>query len=121
MPHSKIRRLAALAAGACLLLALGGGLLGLAVQQGVIAPRDIKVELGPLILIARGPRSLTCSQIPNAASNLCGRLGPVPGRQLYRMWAFWYIPGRGVQSARILAQWSLPLRDEPRNPNNHSR
>jgi hypothetical protein len=121
MLNSKIGRIIALTAGAGLLLALGVGLFGLAVQQGAIAPQDFKVELGPLIVIARGPRSLTCTQSAAAASNLCGRLGPPPGPQLYRMWLFWYTPGRGTQSARILAQWALPLRDGSRNPNNRSR
>ena len=121
MLQSKTGRIIGLSASACLLIALGVGLLGLAVQQGVIAPRDVKAELGPLIFIARGPRSLTCSQSPTLASNLCARLGPAPGPQLYRVWLFWYTSGRGTQSARILAQWSLPLRDGSRDPGNLRR
>jgi len=121
MRHSRTGRIIVIIASACLLLALGCGLLGLAVQQGAITPRNINVQLGPLIIIARGPRSFVCAQQADPTSNLCDRLSSAPRPAFYRMWLFWYIPGRGTQSTRILAQWTLPLRNESRNQNDRRR
>src|SRR5690349_22197464 len=45
MRHSRTGRILGLLAGACLLLALGCGMLGLAVQQRVITPKDVNVQL----------------------------------------------------------------------------
>jgi hypothetical protein len=118
MRHSKTGHIIIITASACLLLALGCGLLGLAVQQGVITPKNINVELGPLIFIARGPRSFVCPQQTDPTSYRCYQLSSAPGPAFYRMWLFWYTPGRGTQSAHILAQWALPLRNESRNQGN---
>jgi len=110
MRHSRTGRIIAIIAGACLALVLGCGLLGLAVQQGVVTPRNINVQFGPLILIARGPRSFVCLQNGDPFSNLCDRRSFTPGPAIYRVWLFWYTPGRGTDSTRILTQWTLPLR-----------
>ena len=115
MRHSKIERIIAISASICLLLALGCGLLGLGVQQRVITPRDINIQLGPLIVIARGPDSLNCPQQATTTANLCDLTKSLAARaEVYRMWVFWYTPGRGTQSTHILAVWRLPLREESR-------
>jgi len=115
MRHSKTGRIIAIGASLCLLLALGCGVLGLAVQQRVIATRDINVQIGPLIVIARGPDARNCPQQDTTATNLCDLTKSLAARpDVYRMWLFWYTPGRGAQSARTLAVWRLPLRQEPR-------
>jgi len=54
MHHSKTGRIIAICASACLLFALGCGLLGLAVQQRVITLTDISMQLGPLSIITLG-------------------------------------------------------------------
>jgi hypothetical protein len=115
MRHSKTGRILALLACAGLLLALGCGLLGLAIQQRVITPRDINVQLGPLIIIARGPDRLNCPQQDTTTTNLCDLTKSLAARPgVFRMWVFWYTPGRGPQSTRVLAVWRLQLREEPR-------
>jgi len=119
MRHSRPRRILILAASACVLLALGCGLFGTAVQQGVITARNIDVQLGPLVLVGRVPRWYECPPQPQSTSNLCYLLRSASGPSFYRMWLIWYIPERNVQSTRVLAHWRLPLREEPDNPNNH--
>jgi hypothetical protein len=102
-----------IAIGACLLLALSCGLLGLAAQQRIIPLTDITIELGRLSLITRAPRSSVCPQKADPLTNLCDRFSGIPGPALYRIWLFWSTPERGRQTARVLAHWALPLRDEP--------
>ena len=115
MRHSRTSRIIAISASICLLLALGCGLLGLAVQQRVVTPKDIHVQLGPLILIARGPDSLNCPQQATTITNLCDLTKSLAARpDVYRVWVFWYRPGRGTQSTHILAVWRLALRNEER-------
>jgi hypothetical protein len=115
MHHSKTGRILALFAGACLLLALGCGMFGLAVQQRVITPRGINVQFGRLIIIARGPDSLNCPQQATTTTNLCDLTKSLAARaEFYRLWVFWYTPGRGTESTHTLAVWRLPLREEPR-------
>lgn len=114
MLRSRTARVTTIAVGFCVVLALGCGLLGLAVRQGMITPRSVKVELGPLIFITRGPRSAACPQPGDPTSNLCERLSTAPRPAIYRIWLFWYTRGRGTQSTRVLFQWALPLRDESR-------
>jgi len=115
MRHSRTIRIIAISASICLLLALGCGLLGLGVQQRVIAPKDINVQLGSLIIIARGPDSVNCPQQDTTTTNLCDLTKSLAARpDIYRMWVFWYTPGRGRESTHILAVWRLPLREEPR-------
>lgn len=113
MRHSKIIRILALLAGACLLLALGCGLLGLGVQQRVITPKEINLQLGSLIFIARGPDPRNCPQQDTTTTNLCDLTKSLAARpNIYRMWVFWYTPGRGTESTHILAVWRIPLREE---------
>jgi hypothetical protein len=110
MRHSNTGRLITLIASACLLLAFGCGLLGLAVQQGTIAPRDIHAQLGPFILITRGPRSFLCPPQGNPTENLCDRMKLAPPPAVYRIWIYWDTPGGSTQSTRTLAQWTIPVR-----------
>jgi len=115
MRHSRTGRIIAISASICLLLALGCGLLGLAVQQRVITPRDINVQFGRLIIIARGPDPLNCPQQATTITNLCDLTKSLAARPgIYRIWVFWYTPGRGTESTHILAVWRLPLREEER-------
>ena len=115
MRHSKTGRILAFLAGACLLLVLGCGVLGLGIQQRVITPRDINVQLGSLIIIVRGPDSRHCPQQATTITNLCDLTKSVAARPaIYRMWVFWYTPGRGTESTHTLAVWRLQLREESR-------
>jgi hypothetical protein len=115
MRHSKTGRILAILTGACLLLALGCGMLGLAVQQRVITPRDINLQLGSLIIIARGPDSRNCPQQATTTTNLCDLTKSLAARpDVYRVWVFWYTAGRGTESTHILAVWRLALREESR-------
>ena len=115
MRHSKTERIITLSASTCLLLVIGCGMLGLAVQQRVIAPKDINVQLGSLIIIARGPDSRNCPPQDTTTTNLCDLTKSLAARpDIYRMWVFWYTPGRGTESTHTLAVWRLPLREESR-------
>jgi len=111
MRHSKTERIIAISASICLLLVLGCGMLGLAVQQRVIAPKDINVQLGSLIIIARGPDSRNCPPQDTTTTNLCDLTKSLAARpDIYRMWVFWYTPGRGTESTRTIVQWTIPVR-----------
>ena len=115
MRHSVTKRIVAISAGIGLLLMLGCGMLGVAVQQRVIAPRDINLQLGSLIIIARGPEARNCPQQETTTTNLCDLTKSLAARPaIYRMWVFWYTPGRGTESTHTLAVWRLPLREEKR-------
>jgi hypothetical protein len=115
MPHSKTERIIAVSASACLLFALGCGLLGLAVQQRVITLTDINMQLGPLSIITHAPRSSVCPQKADPLTNLCDRFSAISRPAFYRIWFFWSTPERGPRSSRVLAHWTLPLRDESRS------
>ena len=115
MRHSKTGRIIAISASACLLVALGCGLLGLAVQQRVIMLTDITIQLGPLSIITHAPRSSVCPEKADPLTNLCDHLRAIPGPASYRIWLFVSTPERGPRSTRVLAHWTLPLRDESRN------
>jgi hypothetical protein len=110
MRHSKTGRILALLAGACLLAALGCGVLGLRIKQGTITPRDIHVQIGSLSIITRGPRSFLCPPQSNPTENLCDRMRLAPFPAVYRIWIYWDTPGNGTQSTRTLAQWTVPVR-----------
>ena len=110
MRHSKTERIIAISASICLLLALGCGLLGLAVQQGAVTPPDINVRLGPLVFTTLGPRSFTCPPQNGPSMNVCDGLRIVPRLAAYRIWLLWDTPGRGTQSVRTLAEWTVPVR-----------
>ena len=107
--------MAAIGAGACVLLALGCGLLGLAVQQRVIAPGNIAVQLGPLGIVARAPRPPICPEKADPLTNVCDRFSAFPAPASYRIWIFWSTPAGRPGSARVLAHWVLPLRDTARS------
>ena len=111
MRHSKVLRIIAFAAGACLLAALACSLLGLAVQQRVIALAEIDLELGPLRVVTHAPRSTICPEKADPLANVCDRFSAVRGPASYRIWLFWSAPQRGPRPTRVLAHWILPLRD----------
>jgi hypothetical protein len=113
--HSKTGRIIAISASACLLFVLGCGLLGLAVQQRVIPLTDTNMQLGPLSIITHAPRSSVCPEKADPLANVCDRFSAIPGPASYRIWLFWSTPERGPRSTRVLAHWTLPLRDESRN------
>jgi len=115
MRHSKTGHIIALSASACVLLALGCGLLGLAVRQRVITFVDMNLQLGPLSIIAHAPRSSVCPAKADPLTNLCDRFSAMPGPVSYRIWLFLSTPERGPRSTRVLAHWILPLLDEARN------
>ena len=110
MRHSKTERIIAISASICLLLVLGCGMLGLAVQQGAVTPPDINVQLGPLIITTLGPRSFNCPLQNGPSMNICDGLRIVPRLAAYRIWLLWDTPGRGTQSVRTLAEWTVPVR-----------
>ncbi len=115
MRHRKTGRIIAISAGMCLLAALGCGLLGLAVQQRMITLTDIAMQLGPLSIITHAPRSSVCPEKADPLTNLCDRFSAIPGPASYRIWLVWSTPERGPQATRVLAHWTLPLRDQHRN------
>jgi hypothetical protein len=115
MRLSKTGRIIAISASACLLFALGCGLLGLAVQQRVITLMEINVQLGSLSIVTRAPHSRICPDKTDPLANLCDRFSSVHGPAFYRIWLFLSTPERGPRSTRVLAHWTLPLRDESRN------
>jgi hypothetical protein len=112
MRHQKTGRIIAIGAGICLLTALSCGLLGLAAQQRVIPLTDITMQLGPLSIITHGPRSSVCPEKADPLTNLCDRFSASPGPAVYRIWLFWSTSNHGPRSARVLAHWTLPLRDQ---------
>ena len=115
MRHSKTGRIIAISTSACLLVALGFGLLGLAVQQRMITLMDINMQLGPLSIITHAPRSSVCPEKADPLTNLCDRFSGIPGPATYRIWLFWSTPERGPRASRVLVHWTLPLRDRSRN------
>ena len=115
MRHSKTGRIIALSASACVLLALGCGLLGLAVQRRVITLMDMNLQLGPLSIITHAPRSSVCPAKADPLTNLCDRFSGIPEPASYRIWLFLSTPERGPRSTRVLAHWILPLPDKARN------
>src|SRR4051812_25241655 len=115
MRHSKPGRIIAICASACLLFALGCGLLGLAVQQRVFTLADSTTQLGPLSIITHAPRSSVCPEKADPLANLCDHFSGIPGPAYYRIWLFLSTPERGQRSTRVLAHWTLPLRAVSRN------
>jgi hypothetical protein len=110
MRHPRTGRILSIMASACLLLVLGCGLSGLAVQQRVITLADINAQLGPLIIVTRGPSTFICPRQNNPTANLCDRLSAAPRPAAYRVWVFWYEPRRGSGSTRTLANWTFSVR-----------
>jgi hypothetical protein len=110
MRQSKTGRIIAISASICLLLALGCGMLGLAVQQGAVTPPDINVQFGPLVITTLGPRSFNCPLQNGPSMNICDGLRIVPRLAAYRIWLLWDAPGRGTESMHTLAEWTVPVR-----------
>lgn len=110
MRQFKAGRIIAIATSACLLLALGCGLLGFEVRQGTITPSDVHVQLGSLTVITRGPRSFLCPPQGNPTENLCDRMKLAAPPAVYRIWIYWDTLGSSTQSTRTLAQWAIPVR-----------
>jgi|SRR5581483_3914448 len=110
MRCSKAGRILSIIASACVLFALGCGLLGVAVQQRVLTVGDMHIQLGPLIVVTRGPDTFVCPRQNNPTGNLCERLSVMPRPAVYRVWVFWYEPRRGAGSTRTLANWAFPVR-----------
>ena len=110
MRHPKTGRILTFLGSACLLLVLGCGLLGLGIQQGAITPRDINVQLGPLIITTLGPHSFVCPPQNGPSMNICDGLNIVPRLTAYRIWLLWETPVRGTESTRTLIQWTIPVR-----------
>ena len=115
MRHSKTGRIIAISASACLLFGLGCGLLGLAVQQRVIALTDIDMQLGPLNIVTHGPRSSVCPQKADPLANVCDRFSAIPRPAFYQIWLFLSTPERSPPSTRVLVHWRLPVRDDSRH------
>jgi hypothetical protein len=115
MRHSKTGRIIAISASACVLFALGCGLLGLAVQRRVITLTDINMQLGPLSIITHAPRSSVCPEKADPLANVCDRFSSIPGPASYRILLFLSTPERSSRSTRVLAHWTLPLHAESRN------
>jgi hypothetical protein len=115
MRRSRTGRVIAISASACMLVALGCGLLELAVQQRVVTPQDISMELGPLSIIAHAPRPPVCPDKADPLTNVCDRFSAIPRQASYRIWLFWSTPERGPRSTRVLAHWIFPLRERVRN------
>jgi hypothetical protein len=90
------RHAALIVAIACTILALGCGLGGVAVRQGIVAPPNVHVELGSVRVIGINSNSPECSQL-----SLPGCIGLAPANiaHIYTLWLF-------RQSARD--SWSQP-------------
>src|SRR5262245_22916024 len=117
MCQSKTGRIITLAASLCLLLALGCGLFGLAVQQRVITLIDINVGLGPFSIMVQAPRPSVCSlaERGDPLKNLCARSSAIHESPSYRFLLFWSTPESGQQSTRVLVSWAIPVREDERN------
>ena len=115
MRHSRIGRTIAIGAGVCLLLALGCGLLGLAVEQRLFTPGSTNVQVGPLVLITRAPPSSICPLKSDPVANICERFSANPGPAFYHIWIFASARERGAQSMRVLGHWAIPLRSDARD------
>jgi hypothetical protein len=114
MRHSKIERIIIVSVVG-LLVVLGCGLLGIGVQQRVIAFADMNVQLGPLSLRTQAPQSSICPQKADPLANVCDRFSASPRPAYYRILLLWNSPEQGAQSRRVLVSWALRLRDEARD------
>jgi hypothetical protein len=81
---------------ACTILALGCGLGGVAVRQGIVAPPNVRIELGSVRVIGINSTSPEC--IPLSIPGCIG-LEPASMTHIYTLWLF-------RQSARD--SWSQP-------------
>lgn len=115
MRHSRTGRAIAISAGACLLLALGCGLLSLAVERRVFTLGSANVQVGPLVLITRAPRSSICPLKSDPVANICERFSANPGPAVYHIWIFVSTRERGAPSMELLAHWAIPQRSDARD------
>ena len=86
MPTRRTWRHAALIiAIACTILALGCGLGGVAVREGIVAPPNVDVGLGNMRVIGISSNSPECIRliIPG-----CTGLDPVNAPRIYTLWLF---------------------------------
>lgn len=111
MRRSRTGRIVTVSACACLLVALGCGLLGLAVQQRIIILGDTHMELGPLSIATQAPRSSVCPEKADPLTNICDRFSAQPRPATYWIWLFLSTPEHGPRSTRVLAHWIVPLRE----------
>src|SRR5829696_3371802 len=70
---------------ACTILALGCGLGGVAVRQGIVAPPNVHVELGSMRVVGISSNSPECLRLSIPG---CIGLEPVSITHIYTLWLF---------------------------------
>jgi hypothetical protein len=70
---------------ACAILALGCGLGGVAVRQGIVAPPNVHVELGSMRVVGINSNSPECSRLSIPG---CIGLDPASITHIYTLWLF---------------------------------
>jgi hypothetical protein len=80
----------------CTILALGCGLGGVAVRQGVLTPPNVYVELGGMRVVGINSKSPECSRLSIPG---CIGLEPADINHIYTLWLF---------QQRERASWSQP-------------
>jgi hypothetical protein len=70
---------------ACVILALGCGLGGVAVRQGMVAPPNVYFELGSMRVVGISSNSPECSQLSIPG---CIGLAPANITHIYTLWLF---------------------------------
>jgi hypothetical protein len=86
MPTRRTWRHAALiAAIACVALALGCGLGSVAVQQGVLKPPNVNMELGGVRVVGITSNSPECTRLVMPG---CAGLQPADVTRIYTLWLF---------------------------------
>ena len=91
-----LRHIALIAAIACTILALGCGLGGVAVRQGIVAPPNVYIELGSVRVVGISSNSPECSRLSIPG---CAGLEPADITHIYTLWLF---------RQRERAAWSQP-------------
>ena len=81
---------------ACIIVALGCGLGGVAVRQGIVAPPNVYVELGSVRVVGINSNSPECSRLSIPG---CIGLQPADITHIYTLWLF---------QQRERASWSQP-------------
>jgi hypothetical protein len=76
---------ALIAAIACLALALGCGLGGAAVRQGMLAPPNVNMELGGMRVVGITSNSPECTRLVMPG---CVGLKPADVAHIYTLWLF---------------------------------
>jgi hypothetical protein len=70
---------------ACVILALGCGLGGVAVRQGMVAPPNVYLELGSMRVVGISSNSPECSRLSIPG---CIGLAPANITHIYTLWLF---------------------------------